>query len=916
LGVAVPELPSGTVTFLFTDLEGSTRLWEEHPKAMHDALGQHDELVRSAIETHRGHVVKTTGDGFHAAFSTGEDAVAAAIAAQLALGSASWPIPDGLRARMGIDSGPAESRDGDYYGPVLNRAARLMATAHGGQIVLSLATRELLDVADLERADGSRVDVIDLGEHRLRDLARPVRVFQVEHPALEREFPPLRSLDAFPSNLPIQTTGFVGRERDVEELVAAVTDARVVTLTGVGGVGKTRLALQAAAELLPSFRDGVWFVELAGVTSGDAVQDAVAAGLGFTAAPIAGASGLQESLRAKELLLVLDNCEHLLAAAADLVEQIVRNAPGVHVLVTSREGLGVSGEHLRAVKSLGLPGSDADAESIGVSDAVRLFVERAREASASYEYTDADAASVAELCRRLDGIPLAIELAAARVPALTPGEIATLLDQRFKLLTGGRRAAVSRHHTLRNAIEWSYQLLERDEQVVLDRLAVFSGGFDLPAAQAVAAEDAVDAVDVVDVLGRLVGKSLVVAEPVGQRTRYRLLETVRDFAWERLQDAGDVDAVARRHAVYFAEFARDAGSGLRGAEEAVWRARVEREVDNLRAALAWAVAAADVDLSLGPVSDLAVFGDQVAPYGRAAEDAARLAEDHPLAPVGLAAAAFAAVLQGDINAAVALGAEARERVAGFDRAPESLWVRCRVANATCTIFALRPADFETFSAPWLADARELADAWCLGEALTFVAGSPQIDPAIAAGEEALEIARRLQTPSRVAFAAALLGARVAERDPERAEALFGEARAAAPAAGNEWVDYVTSMALVPFYLTMGNRRAAAEVALASIESSLARGVFGHVMQWVATLASVLATVDDEGALVLSAWSEQRGVTLYDNSLLFNPHGAAALAAIRSSRSAADLERISATAIELTEAGIGRYARERVELLAP
>jgi predicted ATPase len=616
------------------------------------------------------------------------------------------------------------------------------------------------------------------------------------------------------------------------------------------------------------------------------------------------------------LLLVLDNCEHLLAAAADIVEQIVRTAPGVHVLVTSREGLGVAGEHLRAVPSLGLPESDADTETIAASDAVRLFVERAREASASYQFTDADAVAVAELCRRLDGIPLAIELAAARVPALTPAEIATLLDQRFRLLTGGRRAAVTRHHTLRNAIEWSYQLLEPEERVVLDRLAVFASGFDLASAQAVAADDAVDAVDVVDVLARLVGKSLVVAEPRGQQTRYKLLETVRDFAWERLQDAGDVATIGRRHAMYFAAFAHEAGTGLRSPSEADWIERVEREVDNLRAALAWAIAADYVGLALEPVSDLAWLGGMVSPYGRAAEDAARLAESHPLAAVALAAASFAAVLQGDVEAARTLGTEARDRAAALDRSPENLWVRCRVANATCAIFTLDTAGIDAFADAWLADARELGDPWCLCEALTFIVGVPSRDDAVAAGEEALEIARRLHVPSRIAFAAALLAARVAERDPERAEALFEEARAATPAAGNEWVDYVTSMALVHFYLATGKRRAAAEVALSSIDRAIRRRVPGHVLQWAGTLAIVIATTDDQGALVLSTWAEQRGLVDYENSAFPASYGAAAIASSRSLCNSADLERVTLTASALTEAGIASFARERLDLLPP
>ncbi|HXY94961.1 MAG TPA: adenylate/guanylate cyclase domain-containing protein, partial [Acidimicrobiia bacterium] len=466
----MPELPTGTVTFLFTDLEGSTRLWQEHPEAMKPALARHDEILRDAIAACGGHVVKMTGDGAHAAFANASHAIDAARAAQSGLAAEEWGVTGPLRVRMGIHTGPAEVRDGDYYGTAVNKAARLMSVAHGGQIVVSLVTEELVR-DDLE--DGT--SLLDLGEHRLRDLGRRERVFQLDHPDLTRDFPRLRSLDAFRTNLPLQTTSFVGREAELAELADALRSARLVTVTGVGGVGKTRVAIQAAAELLPAFPDGAWLCELAAASETDAMYQVVAATLGVQ--PRAGAtllSAVLDYLRAKELLLVLDNCEHLLDAAAALAEGLLRECPSVRVLATSREGLAVAGEQVWPLRSL------------AVDQAAELFGERAQSVAPGTA-VDARDVAVTEICKRLDCIPLAIELAAARVVALGPVDIAARLDERFRLLTGGRRTAVERHQTLRATVDWSFSMLEVREQTVFTRLGVFSGSFDVAAAEAVTA---------------------------------------------------------------------------------------------------------------------------------------------------------------------------------------------------------------------------------------------------------------------------------------------------------------------------------------------------------------------------------------------------------------------------------------------
>ncbi len=605
------ELPSGTVTFLFTDLESSTRLWQDHPEAMKSALARHDEIVRDAIESHAGVVVKTTGDGFHAAFAAAHDAIDAAVAGQLSLLGESWGATGPLRVRIGIHSGPAELRSGDYYGTAVNRAARLMSVAHGGQVVVSLATSELVRDAPVE--------FVDLGEHRLQDLGQPERIFQVLHPGLDSEFAPLQSLDAYASNLPLQMTSFVGRGRELVEITKAFDDARVVTLTGVGGVGKTRLAVQVGAELLPRFGDGVWLCELGPVADRSLVPEVVAAALGVQRRPgMSPGESILAACKNRELLLILDNCEHLLDAAATLVEAMVRVCPRVCVLATSREGLGVSGERILVVRSLGLPAADGlPGDPVEAADAVRLFCDRAVSARDGFMLGADNVDAVAQICGRLDGIPLAIELAAARVRMMTPGEIAERLDERFRLLTGGARTAVERHQTLQQAVDWSYDLLAPREQDLLNRLGVFAGGFTLDAAESVAAGDGIETFDVLDGLGQLVDKSLVVADATPSGTRYRLLETIRQYALERLDDAGETDTVRRRHATWCAGFVAEASVGLQGPDEAPWSARLDHEFDNIRAALTWATGADDANLAVSLIGTFSFWSLYTRPLGYA-----------------------------------------------------------------------------------------------------------------------------------------------------------------------------------------------------------------------------------------------------------------------------------------------------------
>jgi len=551
------KLPQGTVTFLFTDLEGSTRLWEEHPQEMRDALARHNTIVRAAVESHGGGVFSTMGDGMAAVFASARDAVRAVLAAQAGLAAEEWGEVTGpLAARMGLLTDEGVLGGEHYLNQPLNRCARLMAAAHGGQALVSGAT-ELLVRDDLPEGCG----LVDLGDHRLRDLARPVRVFQLTAPGLRRQFPPLRSLDAFAGNLPVQLSSFVGRAGELAELATAMKRSSLVTVVGVGGVGKTRLTLHAAAQMLPSFRDGAWLCELHAADNGETMAQAVLAALRVRPRPgISLADSIVEFLRTRSVLLVLDNCEHLLTAAAALAVDVLRSCRGVRILATSRQPLGVGGEQVFGLRPLSLPPPAASMATVGASDAVSLFVQRASAARRDFSLSPANVAAVGEICRRLDGIPLAIELAAPRVAALRPAEIAGLLDDRFRLLTGGRNDVADRHQTLQATVEWSYALLSEAERHVFDCLGVFPGSFDAAAAVRVTGAGGLQRWDILDALTALVGKSMVVEEEgPDQTSRYRLLETMRAFARQHLAAARELDRLQRRHAEHYAAFAEQAG---------------------------------------------------------------------------------------------------------------------------------------------------------------------------------------------------------------------------------------------------------------------------------------------------------------------------------------------------------------------
>jgi len=599
--------PPRVVTLLFTDIEGSTRAWEKHPEQMHVALRRHDQILRQEIEQLGGHVFKTVGDAFCAAFSEALPSVYAAISIQRSIGSESWPESTPIRVRIGIHAGICQERDDDYFGPTVNRTARLQATAHGGQIVVSGIIADLI-------ASGLPPDVSlsDLGSHRLKDLERTERIFQVRARGLQDEFPPLRSLDnpRMRNNLPRQVSTLVGRSQDVGEVSELLNHARMVTLTGAGGVGKTRLALQAAAEVLDGSGDGVWFVDLAPLADPALVAGTAASVLGIREEAGRSVSDtLVDAIRDRNLLLVLDNCEHVIDAAAHLAHRILASSSRVGVLATSREPLGLAGEQVYRVRSLSVPPeTETDVDKVVRYEAVQLFVERAAQYQAGFSLEATNAAQVARLVRRLDGIPLAIELATARLGSLSVAELEARLGQRFRLLVGGPRTAMPRQQTLGALIEWSYHLLSATEQLVLDRLAIFAGGFDLSAAEAVASDDEIEPLDVIDLVKSLVDKSLVQAD-VGGMVRYRLLESIRDYAAGKLAVRGsdEFERTERAHRDYFLRVAEGAAPHLIAHDQVDWLDRLSADYDNLRLALARCLVDADPEPGLRLAAALTYF---------------------------------------------------------------------------------------------------------------------------------------------------------------------------------------------------------------------------------------------------------------------------------------------------------------------
>lgn len=772
-----PAAPSGELTFLFTDVEGSTRLWERHGEAMGEALRAHDAILHRAIGARRGHVFKTVGDAFCAAFPDAADAVAAALDGQIALAQADWPPPGRLHVRMALHSGQAEARGGDYFGRPLNRCARIEALAHGDQVLLSEATAALL----AERLPAGAA-LVDEGSHRLRDLSRPERIFRLRHPVLPEDRPPLRSLDSRPNNLPVRPSSFLGRERELAELQARLGRTRLLTLNGVGGLGKTSLALQAAAECLDDYPDGLWFVDLAPLTEAALVASTTAAALGLREEPGRDlVDTLMEYLRDRGLLLILDNCEHLIEACAALAGRLLRHCPKLRILATSREALNVDGEMVWRVPPLALPelgegrvragarrvaesgaalelgatridgaveageaGTDPVADLLR-SEAAALFVERARQVAPGFALSGRNVAAVAEICRRLDGIPLAIELAAARVPMLPPEKIAERLDQSLRLLSKGRRDARQHQATLEAAIAWSHDLCTEDEQRLFRRLAVFHGGWMAEAAEAICADAQLDAWDILDLLTRLAERSLVeTEEDEGGAPRQRLLETIRQFAsqqWEVSED--DRVSLREAHLAWYGRLALTGDAGLKGAEQADWLRRLEAEHDNFRAAIEWAAEAGTTAEGLRLAGHLWRFWHLRGYVSEGRRHLERLlacadaeSDDAAAFAAALHAAGTLAVLQNDLAAA----RERLERCLGMRRElGDAAGVSATLNNLA--MIAARAGDFQAsrgFLEASLEVKRQLGDRWAIANTLFNLAAADRDQGALGEARSRLE----------------------------------------------------------------------------------------------------------------------------------------------------------------------------------
>ena len=871
--------PSGAVTYLFTDVEGSTRRWEADADGMRAALAAHDQVLRGVIQAHGGWLFKHTGDGVCAAFASPRSAVDAAVAAQRALE---------LPVRMGLATGEAELRGGDYFGAVLNRAARVMAAGHGGQILLADSTAGLL----------SGVDLVDLGPRRLRDLPTPVGVFQVQVDGLRTDFPPLRALDASPGNLRAATASFIGRESEVAELQAAMKAHRLVTLTGVGGVGKTRLAVEVASRLADEYPDGVWFFELAAVADPAAIPDAVAAVLGITQQPGKTVSeSVAAALEGRVRLLVIDNCEHVLSTAADLIEAIVAQSETVKILVTSREGLGVADEQLWPVPSLDV-GAGVD------SAAVNLFVERAHSVAPSFSMAPTDEAeAVVEICARLDGIPLAIELAASRMASMTASEVRDRLDQRFRLLVGSRRG-LERHHTLRHAVAWSYDLLDDTEQALLHRCSVFAGGFDLQSACAVMGSD--DEFATLDLLDALVRKSLLVADRSSGRTRFSMLETIRQFAEEQLVAGDEASDIRAAHSRYFA--------GREADIMALWDSPRQREaydwfsveLANLRTAFRWATDHGDLDVAAAIATDATLLGvlvDKYEPIAWAEEliEAAR-AVDHPrLATLYMLASLCyttgrieEAVGYADVGHTV-IGTGHYQVSFGLDGwlglvylaigQPERMVEWCRAQLA-------RGRDTHTLTRTSLVAGLMIAGA---GE------------EARAAADGLIEAAEATHNPFALAYALWASGYALSGADPVRASETLRRGLVIAQDSGNRFVEALLATALSRLEAERGDPLAALDDITLAIRNFYDSGNVAYVGFALATLAAFLDRLGRlEPAAIIA------GFAFNPLTALTIPELTTAITHLRSVLDEATYELLARKGETMTTASMVTYAYDQID----
>jgi predicted ATPase/class 3 adenylate cyclase len=782
------DLPAGTVTFLLTDIEGSTRLWETVPDAMTGALERHNRLLTEVIEGHGGVVVTSRGEGdsFFAVFPSAVAAVEAAGACQLRLGEEPWPEGAVLRVRMGLHTGEAQARGSNRidHAPI-NRCARVKGAAHGGQVLVTKTTRDLVG-----GRLGGGFGLKRLGEFRLRDLAEPELIYQLTHAQLLADFPPLKTIHV--GNIPLQATSFVGRAEELHAAAQALAQSRLVTLTGVGGVGKTRLSVEVASQAVGEYPDGCWFCDLGPARDGDTVLRIVAASVGAALRPgISLEASITEHCQARQMLVVLDNCEQVLEPAAQIAGTLLRECRGVRILATSRQALDVGGEQVFAVGTLSVPEPAMTAERIAMSDAVRLFADRAAAVQRGFQLDSVSAQAAAEITRRLDGIPLAIELAAARVAVLPVLQIAALLDERFQLLTGGRRTSPERHQTLRATIDWSYGLLTDEERRVFDCLAVFPGSFDLDALAAVMGAEA-GPWEVLDTVAALVLKSMVIPDQIhGPEARYRLLETLRQYGLERLRQRGELDAAQRRHAQHFAAFAKQAGTALLGPDELAWRPKLRAEQDNLRAAVQWALGsdspddgkiAVDIAASLALYAAFETAGGIASLVVQSVGRAQTSSWEQRIAILG--AAAFDAFQnRGDVQLAERLARDAlRDGVT-----PGSPGGRAYAALIMSQIFTGRLPEaqatlHEAMQATELAGVSDYDRGITLQLSAASRALTGDIENARGSADDALALARRVGNPSALATALWTASLATARDNPDEALA-FAEQSIALTRAG-------------------------------------------------------------------------------------------------------------------------------------
>ena len=772
----VADLPTGTVTFLFTDIEGSTRLLQQLGETYQALVGDHHEILRDAIEEAGGVRVLTEGDGVFAAFTSANSAVSAAVSAQLALSRKDWPSHVEVRVRMGIHTGEGVVGPDGYVGIDVHRTARIASTASGGQVLVSDATRSLV-----EPGLPDNLGLRDLGHHRLRDLSEPEHLFQLVVSGLPTEFPVLSPLDDVRNNLPIQLTSFVGREAELINLSGLLEKNRLLTLTGVGGTGKTRLAYRIAADAKKRFPDGVWVAELALITDSDLVADELASEMGIRpqqGEPIA--KTLASVVQHQTVLVILDNCEHLLDTSADLTSQLLHAGRGVKVIATSREALGVPGEASYPVASLGHPrGELSDSRQAMEYDAIQLFSERAAQVRPGFAVSEVNVDAVVKICRRLDGVPLAIELAAARVRALSPEDIASHLDDRFRLLTGGSRTALPRQQTLEATVAWSYDHLPEAERLLFSRLSVFSGGFTLETAALVCGGNGLEVRDVDDLIVGLVDKSMIVMEEDETGTRYRLLETLRQYARERLSEQSDPDHLRRKHADVFVDLAERLDPALRGSGQVVAIQQIEAEYDNMRAALTWAQDARTPDLVLRLVAALGFFWNQSGHWieGRAWMSTAPL-DDEALSPalrIKATLGGLRMMVSDDKENGALLAEHALEQAVRLD--DRILLARALTDYGYAIVWLGRAEEAIEKLERAVELSRAEDDRWVLADALSTlgnVAARQQPDRAMEAELESLDIFRDLGDRIQTAEALYLLGFLVRYSNPDEAASWLEE----------------------------------------------------------------------------------------------------------------------------------------------